>query len=136
VPTRVLVLSAYAEGPDVYALIEAGAAGFLTKDSPRSAICDAVRSVAAGGTALGPVAQDSVRQEIRDRQTDGRGLLTAREHEILLLLAEGLSAPEIGRRLYLGTSTVKTHLHHLYAKLGVDDRAAAVAEGMRRRLLS
>jgi two-component system nitrate/nitrite response regulator NarL len=136
VPTRVLVLTAYAEGPDVYDLLEAGAAGYLTKDSSRAAICDAVRAVAAGETALGPVAQASMSKEIRDRKTDGRGLLTAREHEILVLLAEGLSAPEIARRLIVGTSTVKTHLHHLYAKLGVDDRAAAVAEGMRRRLLS
>jgi two-component system nitrate/nitrite response regulator NarL len=136
ISTDVLVLTAYAQGADVYALVEAGASGYLTKDASRSTICDAVRAIARGETVLGTVAQGSMREEIRARKTDDRGLLTAREQEILALLAEGLSAPEIGRRLILGTSTVKTHLHHLYGKLGVDDRAAAVAEGMRRRLLS
>jgi two-component system, NarL family, nitrate/nitrite response regulator NarL len=73
--------------------------------------------------------------ELRQRRTAAHSILTARESEILGLLAAGASAPDMGARLHLSTATVKTHLHNLYEKLGVNDRAAAVAEGMRRGLI-
>ena len=81
-------------------------------------------------------AQTRMAEEIQKRAQGTREALSAREREILGLLAEGASAPDIARRLYLSPATVKTHLHNVYEKLGVSERAAAVAEGMRRGLIS
>jgi two-component system nitrate/nitrite response regulator NarL len=135
-PTRVLVLSAAVESGLVYATVAAGAAGYWSKDAERDAICDAIAAVARGDRVLDPALQSGVFSEIHAREVDtGRPVLTAREHEILLCIAQGKSAPAIGAELYLSTATVKTHLGHLYEKLGVSDRAAAVAEAMRRGLL-
>jgi two-component system nitrate/nitrite response regulator NarL len=133
VPTRVLVLSAYTDGEAVYELLEAGALGYLAKDEPRDRVCEAIRVVARGDTSLGQAAQTEIALELRRRR--GGSPLSDREAEIVALLAEGHSAPDIARQLVLGTSTVKTHLRNIYAKLEVDNRAAAVAEAMRRGLL-
>ncbi len=135
-PTRVLVLSAALESSLVYAAVAAGAAGYWSKDAEREAICDAIAAVGRGERVLDPILQSGVVSEIHAREVDSaRPVLTAREHEILLCIAQGKSAPAIGAELYLSTATVKTHLSHLYEKLGVSDRAAAVAEAMRRGLL-
>ena len=133
--TRVLVLSAVTETDHVLAVLERGAAGYLNKDADRSVIVEAVERIAAGGTVMGPDAQAAMLAHVRGgaRETP---LLTEREHEVLALLAEGLSAPAIAGRLVVEPSTVKSHLKNLYGKLGVGDRAAAVAEGMRRGLVS
>jgi two-component system nitrate/nitrite response regulator NarL len=133
--TRVLFLSAYLDSAIVYRAVAAGAAAYLSKDSGRQTICDAVAAVARGDAVLAPEIHAGIAREIRLREHDDRPVLTPREREILGLTAEGCTAPEIGRRLYLSTTTVKTHLQHLYEKLGVSDRAAAVAEAMRRDLL-
>jgi two-component system, NarL family, nitrate/nitrite response regulator NarL len=133
-PTRVLVLSAVTEPDHVLAVLERGAAGYLNKDADRSAIVEAVERIAAGGTVMGPDAQAAMLGRVRAGAREVP-LLTDREHEVLELLAEGLSAPAIATRLVVEPSTVKSHLKNLYAKLGVGDRAAAVAEGMRRGLL-
>jgi len=133
--TRVILLTAYLESEAVYEAIGAGAAGYLSKDSGPDQICDAIEAVAAGGTVLGPEVQANVAGEIRQRASRERPALTPREGEILAMIADGRSGPEIGRRLNLSTATVKTHLQHLYEKLGVSDRAAAVAEAMRRGLI-
>jgi two-component system nitrate/nitrite response regulator NarL len=134
--TRVLVLSAAIESSLVYAAVAAGAAGYWSKDAEREAICDAIAAVARGERVLDPSLQSGVFSEIHAREVDtGRPVLTAREHEILLCIAQGKTAPAIGAELYLSTATIKTHLAHLYEKLGVSDRAAAVAEAMRRGLL-
>jgi two-component system, NarL family, nitrate/nitrite response regulator NarL len=134
-PTRVIFLSAYLDSAVVYRAVAAGAAAYLSKDSGRQAICDAVAAVARGDAVFAPEIQAGIAREIRMREKDDRPVLTPREREILHLTAEGCSAPEIGLRLYLSPTTVKTHLQHLYEKLGVSDRAAAVAEAMRRGLL-
>jgi two-component system nitrate/nitrite response regulator NarL len=135
-PTRVLVLSAAIESSLVYAAVAAGAAGYWSKDAERDAICDAIAAVARGARVLDPSLQSGVFSEIHAREVDtGRPVLTSREHEILRCIAEGKTAPAIGAELYLSTATIKTHLAHLYEKLGVSDRAAAVAEAMRRGLL-
>ena len=135
-PTRVLVLSAAIESSLVYAAVAAGAAGYWSKDAERDAICDAIAAVARGERVLDPSLQSGVFSEIHAREVDtGRPVLTSREHEILLCIAQGKTAPAIGAELYLSTATIKTHLAHLYEKLGVSDRAAAVAEAMRRGLL-
>jgi two-component system, NarL family, nitrate/nitrite response regulator NarL len=136
VETEVLFLSAFMEPELAYKTVAEGAKGYLSKESSRQEICDAIVAVARGGTALAAEVQAGLAQEIQQRErSDGRPELTPRESEVLHMIADGLSAPEIARRIHLSPTTVKTHLHTLYEKLGVSDRAAAVAEGMRRGLL-
>jgi two-component system nitrate/nitrite response regulator NarL len=91
--------------------------------------------VARGEVVLSSEVQAGLASEIQIRERDERPALTPREHEVLVLTAGGRSAPDIGKQLHLSQSTVKTHLKSLYDKLGVSDRAAAVAEAMRRGLL-
>jgi two-component system nitrate/nitrite response regulator NarL len=134
-PTRVLLLSAFLDSALAYRALGAGAAGYLSKDSSGDRICEAIVAVARGETVLAPEVQAGVAREIRMRSEDERPALTAREREILRLTADGRSAPQIAEQLYLSPTTVRTHLQHLYEKLGVSDRAAAVAEAMRQRLL-
>ena len=134
--TRVLVLSAFTDPRLVYEAMSAGAAGFFSKDADREAVLDAVAAVARGESRVEPRLQSALFAEMRERaRDDERPLLTPREREVLGLMAEGLSAPAIGRRLYLATATVKSHQARLYEKLGVSDRAAAVAAAMRAGLL-
>jgi two-component system nitrate/nitrite response regulator NarL len=123
-PTRVLMLSAEASGPVVSEAMEIGAAGYLVKTADADAIGDAVSAVARGQTLAGEA-----------QAAPERPALTARETEILALAAAGRSGPQIGRELNVAAATVKTHLGNIYAKLGVTDRAAAVAEGIRRGLV-
>jgi two-component system nitrate/nitrite response regulator NarL len=133
--TRVAFLSAYTDGPTVYAAVGAGACAYLSKDLPGDAVCDAIAFVARGGTVLPPAVQHGIAAEIRSRAAVEKPLLTAREQEVLKLIADGCSAPDIAVRLTVSHGTVKTHLQNLYQRLGVSDRAAAVAEAMRRGLL-
>jgi two-component system nitrate/nitrite response regulator NarL len=135
VPTRVIILSADDSGSLVYEAVQLGAAGYLSKIATLTEICDAVAVVARGGTVLAPEVQPGLVDEMRARSQTTTPLLTAREGEVLRLIADGRSAPEIGAQLYVSPSTVKTHIRNLFEKLGVSDRAAAVAEGMRRGLL-
>ena len=136
VETEVLFLSAFMESELAYRTVAEGGKGYLSKESSRQEICDAIVTVARGGTALAAAVQAGLASEIQQRErADGRPDLTPRESEVLHMIADGLSAPEIARRIHLSPTTVKTHLHTLYEKLGVSDRAAAVAEGMRRGLL-
>ncbi len=133
--TRVVMMAARPEPHQVYAALAGGAAGYLTKDADARELCDAITAVARGGTVLSPELQAGVADEIRLRTPRDRPVMSARERETLTLIAEGLSAPDIARALHLSTATVKTHLQHIYEKLGVSERAAAVAEAMRRGLL-
>jgi two-component system nitrate/nitrite response regulator NarL len=133
--TRVVMLSADSSSGLVYDAVKFGASGFLTKAATLDQICDAVVAVASGETVLAPEVQSGLVVELRERDVPVRPLLSARELEILKLVAEGLSGPEIGARLYISSSTVKTHVKSVLDKLGVNDRAAAVAEGMRRGLI-
>jgi two-component system nitrate/nitrite response regulator NarL len=135
-PCRVLVLSVNTEGDDVHECLSLGASGYIAKDADRSEICDAIRAVAQGRTVLSNEALASMAAEMQQRRGAEKGSLTTRECEILSLLATGASGPDIAAELHLSPATIKTHLHNLYAKLGVSDRAAAVAEGMRRGLIS
>lgn len=133
--TRVLIVSGYDDDELVYAALEAGASGYMPKDAPRDEVARAVLAVAHGEMAIAPRLAGGLASQIRLRRERTGPLLTDREREVLALLADGRSAPEIGRTLFLATSTVKSHLAHLYEKLGVSDRAAAVAEAMRRGLI-
>jgi two-component system, NarL family, nitrate/nitrite response regulator NarL len=133
--TRVLLIAAAPAAGGVYHAIANGAAGYLTKDAGAREICDAITAVARGRTILAPELQAGIAGEIRLRAVDERPFMSPREQEVLELIAQGMTAPEIGRSIHLSTATVKTHLQHIYDKLGVSERAAAVAEAMRRGLL-
>jgi two-component system, NarL family, nitrate/nitrite response regulator NarL len=134
-PTRVLIVSAFTDSGVVYKALEIGAAGFVSKEARREQIVDAVLACARGENVVPPEIAAGLVSEIRLRKQDDRPALTQREHEILRLIAAGKSLPEIAKELYLGLTTVKTHVQHLYEKLGVSDRAAAVASAMRRGLI-
>lgn len=134
-PTKTLILSALTDSAVVFRALQEGANGYLSKNARRSEIVDAVITVAQGGTVVPPELASGLAQQIRLRaQSDGPAL-SERERQVLQGFARGLSIPALAAELYLGTSTVKTHTQRLYEKLGVSDRAAAVAEGMRRGLL-
>lgn len=134
-PTRVVLLSAFTGSDLIYQAMSTGAAGFLSKDADREEILDAVVAVARGETRVAPTLQGGLVEQIRMREASTRPVLSPREHEVLGLVAEGLSAPDIAARLQLGTTTIKTHLQAIYEKLGVADRAAAVAKAMRCGIL-
>ena len=134
-PTRVLMLSAHDESSVVYDALQAGASGYLLKEATREQIVDAVFAVARGESVLPPEGAGGLVGEIRLRSPADTPALTEREREILRLIANGKSFSEIGKELFIGVTTVKTHTQHVYEKLGVSDRAAAVAEAMRRRLI-
>ena len=134
-PTRVVLLSAEVRGSLAHQAVAEGAAGYLSKQARAPEIGAAILAVARGDTVLAPEVHAGLAEEIRARAADSPGLLSERELEVLRLTADGHSAPEIGKRLYLSAATVKTHLKRIYEKLGVNDRASAVAEGMRRGML-
>lgn len=135
IPTRVLFLSTHTDSGMIYDLLAHGAAGYLDKASSAEEVCDAIAAAARGQTVLSRSIEADVLQQIRIRGADVDTKLTPREQEVLRHVADGESAPDIATRLYIETSTVKTHLQNIYEKLGVSERAAAVAEGMRRGLL-
>ncbi|MGW4567929.1 response regulator [Streptomyces sp. NPDC004561] len=129
---KVLVLTTYDTDSDTLPAIEAGATGYLLKDAPRDELFNAVRAAAEGRTVLSPAVASRLVQAVR---SPGNEPLSAREREVLALVARGTSNREIARELFISEATVKTHLTHLYAKLGVNDRAAAVAVGYDRGIL-
>jgi len=132
VPSRVVVLTTYDSDADVLPAIEAGATGYLLKDATRDELVRAVHAAARGHAVLAP----SVASRLVDRvRTPEATLLSPRELQVLALVADGATNREAGARLHVSEATVKSHLLSVYAKLGVGDRAAAVAEGFRRGLL-
>ncbi len=134
-PTRVLLVSAHDESAIVYHALEQGAAGFLPKESTRSEIVKAVLDVAKGRNVVPAHLAAGLATEIRLHADRSGPVLSPREREVLQHIAAGNTIPEIAAELFLAPSTVKTHVQRLYEKLGVSDRAAAVAEAMRRRIL-
>jgi len=134
-PTRVLLVTAHVDPATAFKAVGAGAAGCLLKDADGDTLTDAIAAVARGETVLAPEVQAGIAREIRGRSVQERLVLSVREHEIRMLTAAGLSAPEVADRLVLSPATVRTHLQHLYDKLEVSDRAAAVAEAMRRGII-
>jgi DNA-binding NarL/FixJ family response regulator len=130
-PPQVLILTTYDTDADIVRAVEAGARGYLLKDTPREDLIEAVRGVARGETVLAPsVARRLVAQV---RQADQR--LTPREIEVLAAVARGGSNSQIGTELFITEATVKTHLIRVFAKLGVDDRTRAVTVALERGLL-
>lgn len=134
-PTRVLIVSAHDDSEIVFHALQQGAAGFLPKESTRAEIINAVLECANGREVLSPSLAAGLVREVR-RHTEPSGpALSPREHEVLNMIAAGKSIPAVAAELYLAPSTVKTHVQRLYDKLGVGDRAAAVAQAMRLGLL-
>jgi two-component system nitrate/nitrite response regulator NarL len=134
-PTRVLLLSAHTESGRVFEALEAGAAGYLPKDARRSEIIEAVLKAARGETVVPEGIAGGLAGEIRLRAQSSGPALSERERQVLQAFARGQSIPQVAAELTIGVSTVKTHTQRLYEKLGVSDRAAAVAEAMRRGLV-
>ncbi|MFJ6930707.1 response regulator [Streptomyces nigra] len=132
---RILVLTTYDTDTDTIPAIEAGATGYLLKDAPRDELFTAVRAAAEGRTVLSPAVASRLVSAVRTPRRERDEPLSAREREVLALVARGTSNREIARELFISEATVKTHLTHLYAKLGVNDRAAAVATAYERGIL-
>jgi DNA-binding NarL/FixJ family response regulator len=133
--TPVLLLAADVRSGDAFEAVAAGARGYLSKRVTPDVACAAIRRVAAGGVALCEEAQTGVTGEIRLRHGDERRLLAPRELDVLTLMAEGLRNTEIGERLHIAPTTVKSYCARIYERLGVRDRVGAVVEAMRRGLL-
>jgi len=131
---KVLVLTTYDTDADIVRAVEAGAAGYLLKDTPRDQLAEAVRAAARGETVLAPPVAAKLMTRMRAPAPEA-ATLTARETEVLALVAQGRTNADIGRELHISEATVKTHLIRIFAKLEVDDRTAAVTAALRRGLL-
>jgi DNA-binding NarL/FixJ family response regulator len=129
---RVLVLTTYDEDHDIVRAVEAGATGYLLKDVPREELFRAVRAAARGETVLAPQVAARLFGRLRTPAVEAP---SERELEVLSLVARGLTNRAIARRLHISEATVKTHLVHAFAKLGVADRTAAVTAALQRGLL-
>ncbi|MEU0785867.1 response regulator transcription factor [Streptomyces sp. NPDC006173] len=128
---RVLVLTTYDSDADILAAVEAGACGYLLKDAPPEELSAAVRTAASGHSALAPTVAD----RLMDRMRTPAAALSRRELEVLELVKDGLSNQQISKKLFLSQATVKSHLVHVYAKLGVDSRTSAVAAATERGVI-
>ncbi|MEU2261742.1 response regulator transcription factor [Streptomyces sp. NPDC019645] len=132
--TKVLVLTTYDTDADTLPAIEAGATGYLLKDAPREELFTAVRAAAEGRTVLSPAVASRLVSRVRNPAPRDEPL-SAREREVLVLVARGTSNREIAAELFISEATVKTHLTHIYGKLAVRDRASAVAAAYDRGIL-
>ena len=132
VPSRVLVLTTYDTDADILRAIAAGATGYLLKDAPRDELYRAVRATAGGEAVLAPSVATRLMQRI---SAEGAEMLSAREVEVLTLVAGGANNQEIGHTLHISVATVKSHLIHIFSKLGVADRTAAVTVALQRGVL-
>jgi DNA-binding NarL/FixJ family response regulator len=130
---KILVLTTYDSDADIVRAIEAGATGYLLKDTPREELFRAIRAVAAGHSVLAPTVATRVMSRMRAPEEEK---LSAREIEVLELVAKGASNKEIGKSLSISVATVKTHLIRIYGKLGVDDRTAAVTTALEQRIIT
>ncbi|MFD5430204.1 response regulator [Streptomyces sp. NPDC127084] len=133
--TRVLILSATTESSVVFQAIEDGASGYLPKDARRAEIVEAVINLSRGMTIIPTELTGALAAQIRVRAKRDAPVLTERERQVLEAFSRGLSIPQTAEELFLGSATVKTHAQHLYEKLQVSDRAAAVAMAMRHGIL-
>lgn len=131
--TRVLVLTTFDTDSDVLPAIEAGATGYLLKDASTEELLRAVRAAHQGQSVLSPSVANRLIGQVRKPQ---RGTLSPRELEVLRLVAAGATNREAASKLFISEASIKTHLLHIYAKLDVRDRAAAVGEAYRRGLLA
>jgi DNA-binding NarL/FixJ family response regulator len=131
--TRVLVLTTYDTDADILRAVEAGATGYLLKDAPRERLFPAIRSAARGETVLAPTVATRLVNRMR---VPAEETLTSREVEVLGLVARGSSNADVAASLFISEATVKTHLLHIFGKLGVDDRTAAVVSALERGIIA
>jgi DNA-binding NarL/FixJ family response regulator len=129
---NILVLTTYDTDSDIAPALEAGATGYLLKDAPPELLFQAVRNTAGGKTTLGPGVAEKIVRRLRDAPGES---LSRREIEVLELASGGSSNRDIAARLHITEATVKSHFVHIFAKLGVDDRTAAVTEAVRRKII-
>jgi len=129
---NILVLTTYDTDADIVRAVEAGATGYLLKDAPREELFRAVRATARGETVLAPVVAARLMGKVRDH---GEQALSAREIDVLLLVARGASNQDVAEKLHVSTATVKSHLIQIYQKLGVSDRTAAVTTAIERGMI-
>lgn len=130
--TQVLVLTTYGTDADILRAIDAGAVGYLLKDAPHQEIARAVQAAARGQTTLAPAIAQRLMQRVRSPVSDA---LSPREIEVLQLAARGLSNNQIAKELFVSATTAKAHLVHIYAKLGVNDRTAAVTTALEHGII-
>ncbi|GAA2575394.1 response regulator transcription factor [Dactylosporangium fulvum] len=131
-PSRVMVLTTYESDADILRAVAAGATGYLLKDASRAELAGAVRATARGETVLAPSVATKLVQQVR---SPAQPQLSAREVDVLRLVARGLTNAEIGKALFISEATVKTHMYRVFTKLDVTDRTAAVTTAMARGLL-
>jgi len=129
---NILVLTTYDTDADIVRAVEAGATGYLLKDAPREELFRAVQATAKGETVLAPVVAARLMGKVRDH---GEQALSAREIDVLLLVARGASNQDVAEKLHVSTATVKSHLIQIYQKLGVSDRTAAVTTAIERGVI-
>jgi DNA-binding NarL/FixJ family response regulator len=129
---RIIVLTTYDSDADILPAIEAGATGYLLKDAPREELFRAIRAAARGDSVLAPAVAARLMTRVSAPAEEN---LSAREIEVLQWVAKGASNKEIGKSLHISTATVKTHLIHIYGKLGVDDRTAAVTTALEKGII-
>jgi DNA-binding NarL/FixJ family response regulator len=130
---HILVLTTYDSDADIVRAIEAGATGYLLKDAPREELFRSIRAAAQGESVLSPAVASRLMSRMRAPAEEN---LSAREIEVLQLVARGTSNKEIGKQLHISTATVKTHLIHIFNKLGVNDRTSAVTVSLEKRILT
>ena len=130
--TYILVLTTYDSDADILRAIEAGATGYLLKDTPREDLFRAIRTASSGESVLAPLVATRLMNRMRAPAEEN---LSAREIEVLELVAKGYSNKEVGKALHISTATVKTHLIHIYNKLGVDDRTAATTTAIEKGII-
>lgn len=127
-----LVLTTYDSDADIVRAVGAGATGYLLKDTPREELCRAIRAAARGESVLAPVVAARLMGRAREPEKEA---LSRREVEVLKLVAGGTSNKAIGGQLHISEATVKSHLSHIFGKLGVDERTAAVTAALERGIL-
>ncbi len=129
---QILVLTTYESDADILRAIETGATGYLLKDTPREELFGAIRMVAEGKSPLDPGVATRIMQRMRGSDEEG---LSTREIEVLELVARGTSNKEIAKQLWVSETTVKSHMLHIFDKLGVTDRTAAVTAALKRGII-
>lgn len=130
---NILVLTTYDSDADILRAIEAGATGYLLKDTPREELFRAIRAAANGESVLAPTVASRLMTRMRALAEEN---LSHREIEVLELVAKGRSNKDVGKALHISTATVKTHLVHIYNKLGVDDRTSAVTTALEKGIIT
>lgn len=130
---HIIVLTTYDSDADIVRAIEAGATGYLLKDTPREDLFRAIRAAATGESVLAPIVASRLMTRMRAPAEEN---LSAREIEVLELVAKGNSNKEVGKALHISTATVKTHLIHIYNKLNVTDRTSAVTSAIEKGIIT